>query len=68
MDLFTFGRKEFDGIVIEREYIDSDRKQVKLLYTKTFKDKSEPKANFVIVHGLGEHAGRYFGIAKNIAD
>ena len=22
----------------------------------------------MIVHGLGEHAGRYFGLAKNIAD
>lgn len=38
------------------------------MYTQVYKEGAKHTANFVIVPGLGEHAGRYLGIAKMLAD
>ncbi len=38
------------------------------IYTQAWLPKSEPRANLVIVHGLGEHSGRYEHVAKFFVD
>lgn len=42
--------------------------QVDTLYTRVFKENTKHKAQMLIVHGLGEHSGRFLGIAKMIAN
>lgn len=75
MDLFIFGTREYGDIVVSRDYIDSDRKcavtveeQVLLMHTKIYKKSKESVASLVMIHGLGEHGGRYLGIGKAIVD
>ena len=38
------------------------------MHTRVYNIKREPKATFVIIHGLGEHSGRYLHFAKSLAD
>ncbi|MGD8604661.1 MAG: lysophospholipase [Anaerolineales bacterium] len=38
------------------------------LYTKTWQPAGTPKANFIIVHGLGEHSGRYEHMASKLVE
>jgi alpha-beta hydrolase superfamily lysophospholipase len=38
------------------------------LFTQTWLSEKKPKANIVIVHGLGEHAGRYAHVSEIFID
>jgi len=67
VDLFVFGERTYGEVKVRREHVLTERTQIELLYTKAWKEGTDIKANFCIVHGLGEHAGRYLGIAKNLA-
>lgn len=38
------------------------------MHTKIYKKSKESVASLVMIHGLGEHGGRYLGIGKAIVD
>ena len=70
-----FGKREYGDIIVEREYISSDgifpltiEDQVNLLHTRVYNKNKDPVATLVMIHGLGEHSGRYLGIAKALVD
>ena len=39
-----------------------------MLHTRVYNKTKDPIATLVMIHGLGEHSGRYLGIAKAIVD
>lgn len=41
---------------------------MKILHSRVYHKSKEPLATFVLIHGLGEHSGRYLGIAKALVD
>jgi acylglycerol lipase len=41
---------------------------VDTLYTRVFKENTTPKSQILVVHGLGEHSGRFLGISKIMAN
>ena len=65
---FVFGKREYGEIVVERDYIESGRAQSLLLCTQIYNKNSQAKDNFLIIHGIVEHSGRYLGIGKMLAE
>ncbi|EGR30944.1 hypothetical protein IMG5_120760, partial [Ichthyophthirius multifiliis] len=55
-----------DDYVIIRGYINGTGKQLRLYYTK-LEPKQGKKATICIVHGFGEHSGRFLHIADRFA-
>lgn len=74
-DLYSFferdenflGVFENDFIRITRKYVDGRKECLRLYYNRIEPLKANKKANLCVVHGFGEHSGRFLDFCEYFA-
>ena len=67
MTEFFIGRKTFGDIVITHEYMEDQEYKSRLYYTSVRTKEARNVASLLILHGYGEHSGRYIEVASHLA-
>jgi acylglycerol lipase len=64
MDSDFLGQTDMEDYIINKTFIDGEGTHLRLYHTR-LTPKTEPIATIVIIHGFGEHSGRFRHIAEN---
>ena len=58
------GPFEHEDYTLSKSFVHGDGKYLRLYHTR-LTPKVEPTATIIIIHGFGEHSGRFLHIAEN---